>query len=1213
MKKWTTLCFCLLAVFCLLLITPKASAATYGSLTYTVSNGEATITACNTSASGAITIPSTLGGYPVTAIGDLAFCWCESLTSITIPNSVTSIGGSAFNGCTSLPSITIPNGVTSIGDWAFGCCYNLTSITIPNSVTAIGDWVFESCTSLTSIIIPNSVTTIGEGSFYGCTSLTGITIPDSVTDIGESAFYECENLTSITIPNSVTIIKNDTFANCSNLTSITIPNSVTIIEPSAFRNCTSLTSATIPNSVTTIGATAFGGCTSLMRIFVDKDNACYCSDECGVLFNKDKTTLVCVPGGISGNYTVPDSVTIIGDYALLCCLNLTNVDIPDSVISIGEGAFNICISLVSITIPDNVTTIADSAFCSCTSLTSITIPKSVTLIGKYSFGYTAIENIYYTGTQETWESIEIEDGNDELTNATIHFESYGPTLPEANKGIYTYKVTNGKATITDCKVSASGDITIPSTLGGYPVTTIGDDAFSDCSSLTSITIPDSVTTIGDDAFSWCSSLTSITIPDGVTTIASGAFSGCSSLTSITIPDSVTTIGDWAFGDCSELTSITIPDSVTTIGCGAFGYCSSLTSITIPDSVTVINAYTFQETGLTSITIPDSVTTIGDDAFYCSSLTSIIIPDSVTTIGGGAFYECSRLTSITIPDSVTTIGDWVFYYCTSLTSITIPDSVTTIGKGAFFDCSSLTSITIPDSVTTIGGGAFRYCSSLTSITIPDSVTTIGNFAFDSCTGLTTVYYSGTQEEWNAVAIGSDNSCLTNATIHFEYTGHTHSFVNYVSNNDATCVTVGTKTAKCDGCDETDTIEDPDAIGDHVWNEGDYYPPTQKREGYTLFTCTLCGETKKVVDLPPAEIIAHPVSVAVDSGETVQFTVQTSGVVVSYKWEYRKIWKWFDTTMEGSNTDTLTVPATGARNGYDYRCVITFADGTVLISDAAELTVRTYLTITSNPNDQTVVLGYKGQFTVAATGEGLKYQWQYCRPGSDKWIDTAMEGATKPTVMIETTTARDGYAYRCKVTDVTGNVAYSDTATMRVLGFTSHPVEVFTRPDKTVTFTVTTTVTEGTTYQWQYRRSATAKWSDTTMAGYDTACLTVDPAGKNGYEYRCVIIGDKNSKLESKSAVLHVGEALVIEDQSTDCAVQAGKNVFLMVEATNVYTYRWQYARAGSNKWSDTTMEGATTATLKVQATDSRNGYQYRCILKGLDGTEIISDVITLTVK
>ncbi|MBR4893255.1 MAG: leucine-rich repeat domain-containing protein, partial [Clostridia bacterium] len=153
-----------------------ASAATYGDLTYSVSNGEVTITDCNQSASGSIEIPSTLDGYPVTSIGEYAFYRCESLTSTTIPDSVTSIGEYAFSYCTSLTSITIPDSVTSIGGAAFYHCESLTSITIPDSVTSIGGSAFSSCTSLTSITIPDSVTSIGYGTFYHCESLTSITV-----------------------------------------------------------------------------------------------------------------------------------------------------------------------------------------------------------------------------------------------------------------------------------------------------------------------------------------------------------------------------------------------------------------------------------------------------------------------------------------------------------------------------------------------------------------------------------------------------------------------------------------------------------------------------------------------------------------------------------------------------------------------------------------------------------------------------------------------------------------------------------------------------------------------------------------------------------------------------------------------------------------------------------------------------------------------------
>ncbi len=215
---------------------------------------------------------------------------------------------------------------------------------------------------------------------------------------------------------------------------------------------------------------------------------------------------------------------------------------------------------------------------------------------------------------------------------------------------------------------------------------------------------------------------------------------------VKIENGVTSIGDCAFIYCSSLTSITIPDSVTSIGDGAFFNCNNLTSITIPDSVT----------------------SIGSSAFAnCSSLTSITIPDSVTSIGDGAFFNCDSLTSITIPDSMTSIGASAFESCSSLTSITIPDSVTSIGSHAFLSCSSLTSITIPDSVTSIGYGAFYNCDNLTSITIPDSVTNVGDAAFDYCVSLSDVYYTGTEEEWNAIIISSRNECLTNATIHYNF--------------------------------------------------------------------------------------------------------------------------------------------------------------------------------------------------------------------------------------------------------------------------------------------------------------------------------------------------------------------------------------------------------------------------------------------------------------
>ena len=529
------------------------------------------------------------------------------------------------------------------------------------SVMSIGDGAFKDCTSLVNITIPDSVAGIGFSAFYGCSSLTNITIPNSVTSIGDSAFSGCVSLTSITIPNSLTNISMSTFNGCTSLMNIAIPDSIASIGEYAFYGCISLTSITIPNSVTEIGICAFSGCTSLVAINVATGNKNYVSVN-GVLYNKDKTTIICYPAGKKDkNYKILNSVMSISGGAFYSCISLKSITIPNSVTEIGSSAFGCCTSFTSITIPDSVTSIGAWAFNSCINLTSITIPNSVTSIGGWAFSYTAL-----------------------LENQSTAEKYVGNWVVDCDNDVSSVIIKNG-------------------TVG------IADKAFEDCESLTSITIPNSVTSIGDSAFGGCESLTSIMISDSVTEIGDGAFLGCRSLESITIPNSVTCICDYAFSGCTSLSSITIPDSVTSIGDRAFDACANLTSITIPDGVSSIGSSGFEGcASLTSITIPDSVTSIGNAAFFgCTSLTSIIIPESVMSIGDTAFKNCTSLKSITIPDSVTYIGGWAFSNCTNLTSITLSNSVLSIGEYAFYYCTSLTSITIPKSVTDICSMAFGY--------------------------------------------------------------------------------------------------------------------------------------------------------------------------------------------------------------------------------------------------------------------------------------------------------------------------------------------------------------------------------------------------------------------------------------------------------------------------------------------------------------------------
>ncbi|MBR4046812.1 MAG: leucine-rich repeat domain-containing protein [Alistipes sp.] len=699
-------------------------------------------------------------------------CWV-----IKFDGEVTTIGERAFFWCSSLTSLTIPDSVTEIGNYAFRYCSSLTSVNIPDSVTTIGYYAFERCISLISVNIPDSVTTIGDYAFYGCDSLTSVTIPDSVTTIGYMAFCDCDSLqefngkfasedgrcliidgvlnsfapaglTEYTIPDSVTTIGYGAFAYCSSLTSVTIPDSVTTIGDNAFYSCSSLTSVYCKAITPPAGGSSmFSFNASGRKIYVPmKSVEAYksaqgWSDYADIIvaydfekgevvpdvlkpanneiwYTNGSTTEATTPyktdvfgaNIVSNTYdaekecwviTFDDDVTSIGASAFMKCSSLTSVTIPDSVTSIGYQAFNACSSLISATIPDSVTSIRERAFLNCSSLIA-----------------------FYGNLASADNRCLIVDGA---------LNSFAPA------NLTEYTIPDG-------------------------VTSIGMYAFSGCSGLISVTIPNSVTLIRERAFNGCSGLINVTIPNSVTSIENYAFNACGSLKSVTIGNSVNSIGNYAFYACSSLKSVTIGNSVTSIEYHAFDGCSGLTSVhisnlsawckidfganianplfyaknlylngnlvaelTIPSDITEIKNYAFYGcSSLTGITISDSVTSIGDSAFYgCSGLISVTIPDSVTTIGSSAFGNCSNLTSITIPDRVTSIGNSAFTWCTSLASVTIPDSVTYIGENAFYNCSSLTSATIGNSVNSIGWDAFSYCGSLTSVYCKPTTPPTGN--------------------------------------------------------------------------------------------------------------------------------------------------------------------------------------------------------------------------------------------------------------------------------------------------------------------------------------------------------------------------------------------------------------------------------------------------------------------------------------------------------
>ncbi len=796
----------------------------------------------------------------VTNISDSAFGNCSGLTNIVIPDSVTNIGYSAFDYCTGLMSVTIGAKVTIIGDYGFANCTGLTNATLGSGVLSIGMDAFESCSVLKSVVIPNSVTNIASYAFCYCYELASVTLGTNVISIGQDAFMY-SGLTSVSFPGSVARIGDFAFGGCSDLTSFTvdggnpyfasaggvlfnkpmttliecpsglngdytIPSGVTNIGNSAFNNCSDLTSVSIPDSVTSIGTSAFSFCTSLTGI------------------------------------TIPATVTTLSDYTFGACYNLKSITIPNSVKSIGFEAFYDCESLRQVTIGSGVTSISQDAFEYCSGLRQVrflgnepsgdnTVFEGETGMAYYALGTTW--GAYFAGWPTSLYTSPEEYFTYALNSGAITITGYigsdtDVVIPPTISGypvtaisahafynrasltsmtILTGVTSIGDGALADCpnltsvavdpanaSYASAGGVLFDQTMttliqcpaglrGGYVisngVTSIANEAFNGCSSLTSVTLPGNLASIGDGAFAYCTSLTSATIPAGVQNVGAGAFANCSGLTqayflgdapgvdgadgsadnTIFAGETGTaysisgtagwgaTFGGWSvavfFDPATEFTFTTNADNTLTItgytgsdsdiaipaaingypvaliGDSAFNNQTNLTSVTISDSIPSLGDFAFSGcSGLTNVTIGNSVTNIGQNAFNaCSLLQSVTIPDSVTSLGISAFYNCSGLTNATIGHGLTSIGFWTFYSCYSLTTVTIGDRVANIDAEAFNSCGSLASVTIPASVTNLGDGAFSSCYEMTNLTISDGVSSIGNSTFYNCSSLTSV--------------------------------------------------------------------------------------------------------------------------------------------------------------------------------------------------------------------------------------------------------------------------------------------------------------------------------------------------------------------------------------------------------------------------------------------------------------------------------------------
>ncbi len=636
---------------------------------------------------------------------------------------------------------------------------DITKVMIEDGVTSVGACAFKDCTALETVVISDSVTTIGNEAFRGCKSLKDLTLGMSVKSINYAAFRDCARLSSIVLSKNISTIGSDAFRGCTGITTVWYEASAEQKEKITIKTdnspvslatwyCNACVENPAKDKLHTYEGCLYTECKYCgeVREAIEHfyDNAC------------DDTCNSC------GATRTPASHVYDSEYDADC--NECGFTRIPKILSGTTGGCTWVLSGTKLTISGDgsmASYSSDSPAPWGKNITEVVIEDTVTAIGAYSFyGCNSLKKI--TLPFVGWLRKGSTNTHFGYIFGASSYSNHASYVPASLKEVViTNADTIGQSAFSGCTSLKS--ITVPSC-----VTSIGEYAFYGCTSLLEVTIGkeenasgNNIMAIDEYAFQDCTALKKATVGDSVKNIGEFVFYGCTSLADVVIGKNVTSIGRWAFLNCIDLANVYITDLAawckisfnysTHYGVDA-GHSSNplyykaklylngkeVTDLVIPDGVTYIAARAFFNcSSITSVTIPDSVTSIGDYAFdSCSALSDATIGDNVTAIGNYAFY-CCRLSDVAIGNSVTTIGDRAFYSCDFLTAVTIPNSVTSIGECAFYDCDALVKIIIGDGVKTIGVSAFEHCDSLADITIGNSATTLGDYAFRYCTSLKSI--------------------------------------------------------------------------------------------------------------------------------------------------------------------------------------------------------------------------------------------------------------------------------------------------------------------------------------------------------------------------------------------------------------------------------------------------------------------------------------------
>ena len=795
--------------------------------------------------------------------------YADKITSVSLPEGLTSIGERAFDATfPNLDHIEIPTSVTHIQDCAFGATYNKVKL---KYVGTMAQWDSIYIDAISSYGLQYGAecsdgTIVYMGPCGGSTGLYDsvkyMLLGDGtlkITGTGAMKFYQYLNYESC-------------FSGDDKITKVVIDEGVTSIAGYAFKNCTNLTEVHIPASVTSISYNVFQGCTALTDVY-------YGSNE----KNWNKMS-------ISSDSNEPLAAATI-HYTDLCAGGHSWVDAT----CVAPKTCSVCGETEGEAIPTAHTWVeANCTYAKTCSTCNITEGDAILDAHVFEGGvckYCGLQG-GTCGENAWWKLV---DGV-----LTIYGSGEMTSAPWPKASITTAIIEEGITSICegafeDCEKMTA--VSIPNT-----VTTLGSSCFDGCEMLASVDLPEGITAIPSSAFAYCWALTGIKIPESVTSIGYKAFAYCREMVGMQIPEKVTSIGGDAFTGCSKLKFVRFNGNAPTLGSYAFrsltlkafypGYDTTWTAdvrTSYGGSVTWVAydqnhlEHSFDSNGICSCgciggtcgqnaqwaldpatgTLYISGTGKMEDygsssqtpwANYKDAVRKVVVEEGITHIGGCAFKEFSNLEAVSLPDSLTSIGSEAIMLCPKLKEIEIPENVTQIGVYAFEQCYGLESLVLPEGLSTISSGLFNQCTSLKSVTIPASVTVIGTSAFNGCNSLADVYYGSNEKTWQKIEIGSYNTALDRATIHYTdpcLQGHTW--------KNADCVAP----KSCTVCGETEG----EALG-HSWVDADCE---------TAKTCSVCGETE-------GEALGHSwVDADCITAKTCSVCGETEGVALGHDWD------------------------------------------------------------------------------------------------------------------------------------------------------------------------------------------------------------------------------------------------------------------------------------------------------------------------------------------